>query len=131
VTATVVVTCLLALVSGAVPTWLLFKLKAEFRDFKQKAMTEAKFSEENQLLCDRINELENRIAAFEYTRDEHTEWIAQAESLNLNRRGQVLRLHRRGESVPGIASALRMGQGEVTLMIKVYELGHDLRPEEL
>ena len=129
--ATLAVACVLALLAGAVQRWLFVKLKTEFRDLKLSAVSESKSSEQNRVLGSRIDELETRIAAFEYTRDEHTEWIAQAESLNLNRRGQVLRLHRRGESVPGIASALRMGQGEVKLMIKVYELGHDLRSEEL
>lgn len=39
-----------------------------------------------------------------------------------NRRSQVMRLHRSGESVASIASALGISQGEVKLMVKVQEL---------
>ena len=66
-----------------------------------------------------------RLNTMDQSRKEHSEWLSQAESLNLNRRGQVLRLHRRGDSASDIASALRMGKGEVQLMIKVYELSRD------
>jgi hypothetical protein len=43
-------------------------------------------------------------------------------SINLNRRGQVLRLFRRGDPPRQIASALGMRQGEVDLIIKVHQL---------
>ncbi len=41
---------------------------------------------------------------------------------NVNRRGQIMRLHRSGESISSIASALGVSQGEVKLMVKVQEL---------
>ena len=41
---------------------------------------------------------------------------------NLNRRGQVMRLYRSGESTSSIASAFGVSQGEVELMVKVQEL---------
>jgi hypothetical protein len=43
-------------------------------------------------------------------------------SINLNRRGQVLRLFRRGDPPRQIASALGMRQGEVDLIIKVHQM---------
>jgi hypothetical protein len=43
-------------------------------------------------------------------------------SVNLNRRGQVLRLFRRGDTPRQIASALSMRQGEVDLIIKVHQM---------
>jgi hypothetical protein len=43
-------------------------------------------------------------------------------SINLNRRGQVLRLLRRGDNPRQIASALSMRQGEVDLIIKVHRM---------
>jgi hypothetical protein len=43
-------------------------------------------------------------------------------SVNLNRRGQVLRLFRRGDTPRQIASALGMRQGEVDLIIKVHQM---------
>ena len=43
-------------------------------------------------------------------------------SVNLNRRGQVLRLFRRGDTPRQIASALSMRQGEVDLIIKIHRM---------
>jgi DNA-binding NarL/FixJ family response regulator len=43
-------------------------------------------------------------------------------SANPNSRSQVMRLHRSGESISSIASALGVSQGEVKLMVKVQEL---------
>jgi hypothetical protein len=49
-------------------------------------------------------------------------WAQEVTGLNLNRRGQVLRLRRRGRTVEEIASTLKMPRGEVELMVKVHEL---------
>ena len=43
-------------------------------------------------------------------------------SVNLNRRGQVLRLSRRGDTPKQIASTLGMRQGEVDLILKVHQM---------
>ncbi|MGD0616052.1 MAG: hypothetical protein ABSB67_00165 [Bryobacteraceae bacterium] len=50
-----------------------------------------------------------------------TVWSGNA-SVNLNRRGQVLRLFRRGDTPRQIASALGMRQGEVDLIIKIHRM---------
>lgn len=42
--------------------------------------------------------------------------------INLNRRGQVLRLLHRGDQAAEIASTLGISQGEVLLMLKVHQL---------
>ena len=42
--------------------------------------------------------------------------------VNLNRRGQVLRLLQRGDQASEIASTLGISQGEVLLMLKVHQL---------
>jgi len=47
------------------------------------------------------------------------------QSLNLNKRGQVLRMRRRGETPETIAAALRIPQNEVTLLLKVQELSRE------
>ncbi len=47
------------------------------------------------------------------------------QSLNLNKRGQVLRMRRRGETPETIAAALRIPQNEVALLVKVHELGRE------
>jgi len=43
-------------------------------------------------------------------------------AVNLTRRGQVLRLFRRGDSPRQIASSLGMRKGEVDLIIKVHQM---------
>jgi hypothetical protein len=49
--------------------------------------------------------------------------VAQpGQSLNLNKRGQVLRMRRRGENPETISAALRIPQNEVDLLLKVHEL---------
>ena len=42
--------------------------------------------------------------------------------LNLNKRSQVIRMSRRGETAPMIASSLQLPQREVELVLKVYGL---------
>jgi hypothetical protein len=48
-------------------------------------------------------------------------WSANP-SINLTRRGQVLRLSRRGDTARQIASTLGMRKGEVDLIIKVHQM---------
>jgi len=45
-----------------------------------------------------------------------------AAGLNLSKRAQALRMHRRGEPVASIASALQAPQGEIALLLKVHSL---------
>jgi hypothetical protein len=42
--------------------------------------------------------------------------------LNLSKRAQALRMHRRGEPVSSIAAALQAPQGEIQLLLKVHSL---------
>ncbi|HET9322003.1 MAG TPA: hypothetical protein VFO27_19570 [Bryobacteraceae bacterium] len=44
------------------------------------------------------------------------------QALNLNSRGQVLRMRRRGENPETIAAALRLPRNEVDLLLKVHQL---------
>ncbi len=56
---------------------------------------------------------------------------AEPASVNLNRRGQVLRLSRRGDSAGQIASALGLSQGEVKLTLRVHEMILDHSDEKI
>lgn len=47
-------------------------------------------------------------------------WPKGDLSLNLNTRGQVLRLSRKGKTVPEIAADLKVSRGEVDLLLKVH-----------
>jgi len=44
------------------------------------------------------------------------------QPLNLNKRGQVLRMRRRGENPETIAAALSIPQNEVNLLLKVHQM---------
>jgi DNA-binding NarL/FixJ family response regulator len=118
----------LGLAAGATAIWFYFRLRGEFDLFSQftrKAITEEEFTSRLAGLEVRLAELEARLADSNARRQQDAEWLAQAESLNLNRRGQVIRLHRRGESPASIAQTLRLAPGEVKLIIKVFELGRE------
>ena len=74
-----------------------------------------------------LQELESRIsqAAARPTQVElppPTPVAFSARSVNLTKRTQVLRMARRGESVPSIAAALEVPQGEVELVLKLDQL---------
>ena len=47
---------------------------------------------------------------------------ATAQPLNLNKRGQVLRMRRRGEMPETIAAALSIPRNEVDLLLKVHQM---------
>ncbi|HLM99436.1 MAG TPA: hypothetical protein VK335_09160 [Bryobacteraceae bacterium] len=47
---------------------------------------------------------------------------APGQPLNLNKRGQVLRMRRRGENPETIAAALSIPQNEVALLLKVHQM---------
>ena len=42
--------------------------------------------------------------------------------IDLTKRAQALRMHRRGESVPSIAAALETPANEISLLLKVHSL---------
>ena len=48
--------------------------------------------------------------------------LAVRRGMNLNRRSQALRLHRRGETPGEIARLLSMPAGEVRLLLKVHQM---------
>lgn len=45
--------------------------------------------------------------------------VTVAQGLNLTKRTQILRMHRRGESLHSIAAALQLPVGEVSLLLKI------------
>jgi hypothetical protein len=69
-----------------------------------------------------MGQMRSRLDNLEQSRSPLLSWISQSPSVNLNRRGHVLRLYRRGDSIPEIASGLRLSQAEVKLIVKVHEL---------
>ncbi len=69
-----------------------------------------------------VEQIGSQVSEAEQRRLPGVDWSSESASLHLNHRGQVLRMHRRGESSSEIASALGLSPGEVTLIVKVHEL---------
>jgi DNA-binding NarL/FixJ family response regulator len=69
-----------------------------------------------------MDELRERLGERDADRPAPAGWPQEVAGVNLNRRGQVLRLRRRGRTVEEIASTLEIPRGEVELMVKVHEL---------
>jgi hypothetical protein len=69
-----------------------------------------------------LHEMRERLAEREAERPAPAGWTQEMTGVNLNRRGQVLRLRRRGRTVEEVAATLQMPRGEVELMVKVHEL---------
>jgi DNA-binding NarL/FixJ family response regulator len=100
-----------------------FALKVEFRLLARRAATRAELDARVLELVTEVETLRTQVAAAE-SRPVPPEWNAQdrpAGSLNLNRRGQILRLHGKGRSPAEIASDLQISQGEVELLLKVHD----------
>ncbi len=69
-----------------------------------------------------MEQIVSQLSDAEQRRIPGVDWSTESASLNLNHRGQVLRMHRRGESSSEIAAALGLSPGEVRLIVKVHEL---------
>jgi hypothetical protein len=83
-------------------------------------------------LKSQIEQLRVRLEEVEQRKQPLSDWTAaEPSSLNLNRRGQVLRLYRRGDSVAHIASTLGLSTGEVALIVKVQEMTPPGRGQEI
>ena len=55
---------------------------------------------------------------------EKPQWVP-AQPLNLNKRGQILRMRRRGERPETIAGALSLPRNEVELLLRVHDLSQE------
>ncbi len=67
-------------------------------------------------LAAEVNELKNSATA------EPQDPLQVRPGLNLSKRSQALRMHRRGDSAGQIASALQIPQQEVDLLLKVHSI---------
>ena len=88
------------------------------RDIEPLEATVAQLASEMHEFRERLGEREAR----EAERPAPAGWGQETTGVNLNRRGQILRLRRRGRTVEEIATTLQMPRGEVELMVKVHEM---------
>lgn len=121
--------CLLSILLASVSLWLYLRQRGQLRSLALQTNPQ-QVSEMTSSLSARLALCEARLDSADRSRKDYIDWVSQAQSLHLNRRGQVLRLHRRGDSAAEIASSLHMGHGEVKLMIKIFELSRDASGRE-
>jgi DNA-binding NarL/FixJ family response regulator len=99
--------------------YLYLFLKVELGLLKKRGMTRAEFDARLAELVAEMEALRSRLAAAE-SRAQQQEWTPP-QAVNLNRRGQILRLYEKGRSIADIASDLQISQGEVELLVKVHD----------
>jgi hypothetical protein len=131
--------CLLILSAGAAPLLALLLLgavvyaflviKVELRLLGKRAATRAELEGAMRNLTGELEELRARLNEAERERHSQAGLSAEPESLNLNRRAQILGLHRKGRPVREIASVLHIPLGEVELMVKVHDLSQSASRE--
>jgi DNA-binding NarL/FixJ family response regulator len=110
------------LVAVACFTAVFFAARKKFR--AERSQHESALQEQNQRfesLQKQFETCDKRLAEAEQRSSAAVE-ASYPASIHLNRRGQVVQMHRRGENPRTIASALGISQGEVKLMIKLHEL---------
>lgn len=98
--------------------YLYFALKVELGLLSRRSLTRAELDSRVTELVAELEALRARVGVVE-SRAAPSDWVPQA--VNLNRRGQVLRLHGKGRTTAEIATDLQISQGEVELLVKLHE----------
>jgi DNA-binding NarL/FixJ family response regulator len=101
-----------------------FSLKVELRLLARRAVTRGELDARWSEVVTELETLRAQVAAAAESRSAPVEWPTPDHPpapLNLNRRGQILRLHGKGRSTAEIASDLQISQGEVELLLKVHD----------
>jgi len=112
----------LILLLTAACVYLFLCLRKQSRIISRREADGAALSERMGGLVNAIEAMSLRLEEVERRKAIMIEGFAEPASVNLNRRGQVLRLSRRGDSAGQIASALGLSQGEVKLTLRVHEM---------
>lgn len=99
--------------------------KADLRRLSERATISGEIEAKLAQLAGELVEIRSRLSECEGVRQAATGWPAEAAAVNLNRRGQILRLHRRGKSIPEIAAALHVSRGEIELLVKVQDISQN------
>ena len=109
-----------ALLAIALPLgiYLYLSLTVELRLLTRRVITRVELDRRWSDMVAELEALRERVAAAE-SRPVPADWTPQA--VNLNRRGQILRLHGKGRSPAEIAADLQISQGEVELVVKVHD----------
>lgn len=102
----------------ALGIYLYFALKVELGLVVRRSVTRAELDGRLTELVAELEGLRALLATVE-SRAAPVGWAPQA--VNLNQRGQVLRLHGKGRTTAEIATDLQISQGEVELLVKLHD----------
>ena len=119
---TIAVAGLSALLLAAAGMRLLLALRTRVALLERQAAGNEESAAEVPKLAGELQKMQASLRELEAVKAGFVNRIPDGAGINMNRQGQVLRLHRRGESVAGIASALRLAAGEIALTLKVHAL---------
>ena len=104
--------------------YLFLSLKRELqRGGARASRRQEALSDEIASLTNAIDRLDTALVELSHRSELLVEPPPAASGLNINKRSQALRMHRRGESSANIAAALAMPQLEVDLLLKVEQIG--------
>jgi hypothetical protein len=98
--------------------YLYFALRVELGLLARRGVTRAELDGRLTELVAELETLRARLTMVE-SRAAPADWAPHA--VNLNRRGQVLRLHGKGRTTAEIATDLQISQGEVELLVKLHD----------
>ncbi len=101
--------------------YLYLSLKVELRLLAKHTPRRQELDVRIRPLEAELEQVRTRLADSERGRRAPAGWTAEPVSVNLNRRGQILRLCRKGKTTAEIASDLQISQGEVELMVKIHD----------
>jgi DNA-binding NarL/FixJ family response regulator len=126
-----ILTCALSGLALAAFVWLFVSKSQHSRLLKRQLAATQACSDQLAELARQVEQQRSRLEALEQRPDPAVNWSPETPSVNLNRRGQVLRLYRRGDQASEIATTLGMSEGEVKLIVKVHELARETQPEKV
>ena len=105
-------------------TYLFLSLKRELqRDGRRASRRQDTMADEIAALSTAIERMEEELGEMSRRSELLVEPPPAASGLNISRRSQALRMHRRGETPANIAASLGMPQLEVELLLKVEQIG--------
>ena len=115
--------CALALAATAASLFALMYAKALVRQAKERT-TEIQSEIENELRATQasVEQLSAEVRDIGHEPALTVTSVPPRPGLNLTTRSQVLRLHRRGETVGQIAKVLQVPRQEVELLLKVHRI---------
>ena len=112
--------CALQIAGLVLCLYLFLTLKREAAQERARAQGQRQALDEGQQALQKaLGQLESQLRHLEEKAEQLVEPPPAASGLNINKRSQVVRMHRRGEAPGQIAAALSLPEREVELLLKI------------